>query len=347
MHPHSSHRSVQERRNLLRSLLVLGVLSLLAPTFECALLSDLAPADATAGSEPGQVVTQEKWRTMMRDCRKYAAFGEQRLCMDSTVALLPSMAGSQKVIDYFFKAEPYPGIRFRTKACKSRKPRGGRNYGGDIVWKGEKAVGANPENGTSSTDDSLPCLWGNMPFGKSIEIILLARNLGVTHIIESGRMGGMSLLHYDHFGFNLTSVELLPVEHVEASLHSLYPHIKLLDGDGMKLVPKALYDILANDPAARVLVIIDGPKDKMAQRLAEQILKRTALVVLDDQAVKRSLGGPATYSSGKMWRNLFPMSRDRSILMGPPNPPKEFQWDARFYCRDDDTSTFVLGGAHF
>ena len=77
---------------------------------------------------------------MMRDCRKYAAFGEQRLCMDSTVALLPS-TGNQEVIDYFFKAEPYQGLGFEQKHAKSQTPRW-RNYGGTLCG-GEKAVGAN------------------------------------------------------------------------------------------------------------------------------------------------------------------------------------------------------------
>ena len=29
--------------------------------------------------------------------------------------------------------------------------------------------------------------------------------LGATHIVESGRMGGMQLTHYHHFGFALVS----------------------------------------------------------------------------------------------------------------------------------------------
>ena len=40
------------------------------------------------------------------------------------------------------------------------------------------------------------CFWSNMPFSKSIAIVVLARMLGVTHLVESGRMGGMQLLNY-------------------------------------------------------------------------------------------------------------------------------------------------------
>ena len=66
--------------------------------------------------------------------------------------------------------------------------------GNDMIWA--------PRPGATS-----PCLWGNMPFGKSVAVVQLARTLKVTHIIESGRMGGMSLTHYSHFGFGLVSVE--------------------------------------------------------------------------------------------------------------------------------------------
>jgi hypothetical protein len=89
---------------------------------------------------------------------------------------------------------------------------------------------------SNASDLETPCFWGNMPFGKSIEIILLARAVGATHIVESGRMGGMSLTHYDHFNFSLSSVEFRPIQHVETSMRSLYPKMRLLNGDGTFVV---------------------------------------------------------------------------------------------------------------
>ena len=324
-----------------------------SPIQDSTLASMMAPVAAdipsSSANEAAPILTPAAWRTRMRECRQEREYLDKRRCMDSTAALLPTLPGSQEIIDYFFEAKPYPGVRIRTPACKSKAPRGGKIYQGDIVWRAGEPPAGDATTTTDGEDDvnHLPCLWGNMPFGKSIEILLFARNLGITHFIESGRMGGLSLVHYAHFGYNLTSVELLPVPHVEASIRRLQPHTKILNGDGMKLVPEALSRILSDNPAAKVLVIIDGPKDRMAIDLARQILRRAVLVVLDDQAVKQNIGGPACTSASKTWRHRFPMHLDRAVLMKPPNPPKAYSWDARFYCRENDVATFVLGGADF
>lgn len=283
-------------------------------------------------------VTREEWRSLIYQCKSKDSWPERRMCMDETTSLLPNVTGSQEVVDYFFKAKPYPGIRIRHPSCRKRSSRGGSNYGGDIIWK--PIIPINVTNNNSKS-----CFWGNMPFGKSIEIILLAQNLGATHIIESGRMGGISLLHYAHFGFKLTSVELLPVDHVEESLRATHPEIQLLDGDGMTLVPKALSDIHEKDPSARVAIIIDGPKGQMAIKLARKVLKNAVLVILDDQGVKYDIGGPSCLSNSRRWRSIFPMRQDRAALLKPPNPPGVYRWDSNFYCKESDVATFILGGA--
>eukprot|EP00966_Prymnesium_polylepis_P312302 7216415-Prymnesium_polylepis.1 len=77
-----------------------------------------------------------------------------------------------------------------------------------------------------------------MPFGKLAAIVELAFALNITHIVESGRMGGLSLLHYHHFGFQLVSIERNPLANVSKALQRAVPGIVLLDGDGTKLVPE-------------------------------------------------------------------------------------------------------------
>eukprot|EP00310_Coccolithus_braarudii_P013137 CAMPEP_0183350346 /NCGR_PEP_ID=MMETSP0164_2-20130417/18442_1 /TAXON_ID=221442 /ORGANISM="Coccolithus pelagicus ssp braarudi, Strain PLY182g" /LENGTH=316 /DNA_ID=CAMNT_0025522245 /DNA_START=40 /DNA_END=990 /DNA_ORIENTATION=+ len=293
------------------------------------------------------VLTAEQWRLRMRSCSRRVDIEEQRWCMDHVMALMPHLPGSQAAIDYFFGAEPYPGIRIRTPACENRRYRGGEQYPADIIWTPANSTTASNQTAAGSNGSrGLPCLWGNMPFSKSIEIILAARNLGVTHIIESGRMGGLSLVHYAHFGFNLTSIEMLPVAHVEASLRALQPHTTILNGDGMTLVPEALSRIRKDIPGAKVAVIIDGPKEAMAIALAKKLLHDTVLVVLDDQGVVENMGVPSCTSNSKSWRYHFPMNKDRMALKRPPNPPS-YARDARFYFRENDIATFLLGSADF
>ena len=176
------------------------------------------------------------------------------------------------------------------------------------------------------------CLWGNMPFSKQLAFVLLARALGVTHIVESGRMGGISLLHYRRLGFrNLTSVELSPAiaPKVAEALRAAVPGIALLDGDGAQLVPQAVAAILRAEPAARVACILDGPKGAAAVRLARQLAASTALLALDDQAYGGAWGwggGLRFFSNSTLWRAALPIEREgalvepwaRSLYAAPP-----------------------------
>jgi hypothetical protein len=64
--------------------------------------------------------------------------------------------------------------------------------------------------------------------------------MNVTHIVEEGRYGGLSAYMYFIFGFNVTSIEFLPLSKVEKSLNALAPGIAVLNGDGRDLVPKSV-----------------------------------------------------------------------------------------------------------
>ena len=56
--------------------------------------------------------------------------------------------------------------------------------------------------------------------------------LGVTHIIEQGRYGGLSAWLYSLHGFKVSSIELLPLSEVSEALRRRAPEVTLIDGDG-------------------------------------------------------------------------------------------------------------------
>ena len=213
--------------------------------------------------------------------------------------------------------------RFRLSGCdpQSRQSRGGQNYY-DLMWLPR-----------SAGDD---CLWGNMPFSKSTAILLACRALRITHIVESGRMGGISLLHYHHFGIRLTSIELSPIPDVSAALRRRIPSIDQLDlrdGNGLRLVPKAVHQILSADPNARVAVIVDGPKGRGGIHLSKLVLPLVSLVVLDDQAVSAG-SWPAFHTSHPQWRSALPMARDARLVDSTA---------AADFFHEEDRATILLG----
>jgi hypothetical protein len=126
-------------------------------------------------------------------------------------------------------------------------------------------------------------------------IIGLARAMSVTHIVECGRMGGLPLLHYSHFGFNVTSFELSPIPWVKVALASLAPQVRQIDGDCVAGIPVLLRQIRAAEPAARIGIVFDGPKGYGVFQTANRLAKDAAFIVVDDQsaamlALKRNRG---------------------------------------------------------
>lgn len=103
----------------------------------------------------------------------------------------------------------------------------------------------------------------------------------MTHIIEEGREGGLSAYYYWLHGFNVTSIEYLPVDEVSMALQQMAPTMLLRDGDGSVLVPSEI-DRMGPDVAARTLVIFDGEKRGQAYRTFVKIKDRVALAMFDD-----------------------------------------------------------------
>ena len=270
-------------------------------------------------------------------CNSLQSGHTRRMCLAHQIAEFAQQLVNVDVLDYFYKALPYPGVRFRSPACVNPHHRGGRDYGNDIVWERDSLA---PKG-----DD---CLWGNMAFSKSIFILLLARALGVTHVVESGRMGGMSLVHYAHFGLRVHSIEFHPLESVKQALRRAIPSATIDDGDGTTLVPAAIANIHRDDPHARILCIIDGPKGSLALQLARKIRNDVAMIVLDDQGLSQTFREEWPFataqSNDKSWRALFPMKRDLLNVTRPPNPAAFVRkMQVGLYFQESDVATALLG----
>lgn len=254
------------------------------------------------------------------------------------VAASRSQLGHE-VASYFYDAKPNAGVRFRSQACiKGHKRK--TNFRRDIEWEPNSSVG-------------LKCLWCNMPFSKIIEIILLARVLGATHIVESGRMGGMQLTHYHHFGFALVSIEMFPVGHILKSLPLEVPGIVMMNGDGSKLLPQAIANIRRTSPQSRVVAIIDGPKGNAARELARKLVNDTTMIVIDDfpshpgelpkqQEYRDAWPYATTNTISTRWKRAFPIGRDRAALAASG---EFFAFDVKAYMSDASHtgSTLLLG----
>jgi hypothetical protein len=124
-----------------------------------------------------------------------------------------------------------------------------------------------------------PCLFGDMRPAKLLAIIAACRALGVTHIIEQGRYGGLSALIYSLHGFRVTSVELLPLAEVSTALGALAPDVRMVDGDGRRNVVRLVRDAPATE---RIAVVFDGEKRATAYETFKLVRPRVALAAFDD-----------------------------------------------------------------
>jgi len=276
--------------------------------------------------------------SQLNHCDRLSTGVLRHSCASDAIAALPDWPSSQDVLSYFYDAAP-PGMRIRHPSCTQH-----RNRGGSTWYKWDKVF--------SSKSSADTCLWGNMPFSKSILIILLARALDAEFIVESGRMGGISLTHYAHFGFRLTSIELLPIPHVKAALQRTLPSLDMRDGDASVLMPKVLAEILRQKPSARIAAIIDGPKEGKALDLARKVINDTVLVAIDDLSLPSSYEEQWPFSTARsndaQWRARLPMSADRAALQKPgpdesANVTTRYQLDAILHFSDKDVSSVLLG----
>ena len=126
-----------------------------------------------------------------------------------------------------------------------------------------------------------PCLFSDMRPTKILAVIAAARAAGVTHIVEEGRFGGLSASMYALHGFDVTSIEFLPLDGAAAGLAQEAPQVKLLTGDGSVLVPRLLSQ-LSDAEAARTAVIFDGEKREVAYQTYVKIRSKVAFAVFDD-----------------------------------------------------------------
>ena len=136
-----------------------------------------------------------------------------------------------------------------------------------------------------TTGRGKPCLYGLLPPAKMLSLLAVARAAGVTHIVEEGREGGISAYMYWLHGFNVTSIEYLPIYEVGKALHLLAPSIHVLNGDGHKLVPQVI-DSFGPEVAARTMVFFDGEKRGTAYKNTYSLIKkRVAVAAFDDSNV--------------------------------------------------------------
>ena len=128
-----------------------------------------------------------------------------------------------------------------------------------------------------------PCLYTKMinP-AKLLMVAAIARAAGVTHIVEEGRAGGLSAYVYWYLGFNVTSVEYMPIDDVGQALRAWAPTMTLFNGDGHEIVPWVIQSF-GPDVAARTMVIFDGEKRKFAYQATFSLVRQQiALAAFDD-----------------------------------------------------------------
>jgi hypothetical protein len=160
-----------------------------------------------------------------------------------------------------------------------------------------------------------PCLFSDMRPTKILAAITVARAAGITHIIEEGRYGGLSALMYALHGFEVTSIEFLPLTGATIALQQLAPQVRLLDGDGSKLLPQ-LVGTLNPAAAARTMVVFDGEKRFGAWRTYATIKDKVALAIFDD-----------TNLEAREFRRM--LDRTRQIWWQTSDP-----WFRDFLCRE-------------
>jgi len=194
------------------------------------------------------------------------------------------------------------------------------------------------------------CLFSQMRPSKNVAIIALARKLNVTHVIESGRKGGVSALVYALFGFKVTSIELYPMPPIAGALAQLAPEITLRDGDGAVLVGETVSQIRKQHPGARIAVILDGPKYMAAYEVFKSIRSDVVFAVFDDTYPETEFRTKLTelekavfYSDNPTWTaTLMPALDKTKLAEGWPADDKE---PAEQFAEEWQAMAIVAGGS--
>ena len=126
-----------------------------------------------------------------------------------------------------------------------------------------------------------PCLYSDMNPGTTLATIALMRDLGVDHIIEEGREGGLSAFLYYLHGFRVSSVEFLPEYEPLQALQQLAPAMALLHGDGAKIIPN-LVESMTPEQAACTAIFYDGEKRIPAHKSFLKVRDKVAFAAFDD-----------------------------------------------------------------
>ncbi|CAJ1453093.1 unnamed protein product [Effrenium voratum] len=127
---------------------------------------------------------------------------------------------------------------------------------------------------------------------KLLAAVALLRFLNVTQVIEDGRYGGLSALVYALHGFEVTSVEMLPLGHVKETLGAF--GVRLHDGDSREALPQILKEM---HPWRRAAVIFDGLKRFEAYEVYKKIAPRVAVAIFDDTNIRDGLAFRRMWSS--------------------------------------------------
>ena len=125
------------------------------------------------------------------------------------------------------------------------------------------------------------CLFSDMRPSKIISVLTAARLAGITRIVEEGRFGGLSAYMYSLFGFEVISLELVPLDGPTNSLRELAPDVKLVTGNGAEILPT----LLTPEDASRTMVIFDGEKRLGAYKTYQKIKHLIAVAVFDDSNI--------------------------------------------------------------
>lgn len=142
-----------------------------------------------------------------------------------------------------------------------------------------------------------PCLYTMMGPAKLLSLVAIARAAGVTHIVEEGRAGGLSAYMLHLLGFNVTSVDYMPIYEVSSALKAWAPGIALYDGDGHELVP-SIIDAFGPEVAARTLVMFDGEKRIGAYNRTYMLVRdKVAVGAFDDSDISSTDGLRINFAS--------------------------------------------------
>lgn len=162
------------------------------------------------------------------------------------------------------------------------------------------------------------CLWCNMSPSQLAFIVLLSRLFRVTHILECGRMGGLPVFHYAHFGLNVTSFELTPLPWVKSALAALAPSVQQIDGDCIEGIPRRIKEITRAEPMARIGIVFDGPKGRGVIALANRLAEEAAFIAIDDQSPNTDPHDqprwPYVYEGSPQWNSWLPTESMNAAL---------------------------------